>query len=162
MVVIEYFLIGLVILFFWSIALLIIHIIYMWIGIKSIDIKLPKSKKYEGKVDPIYEIAQGSYDDFYSVYKWELKYGLHEGLTWASLLIPFPITIYTYRYIQSNDSFKICELNEINTITPEYMIEFYEKRYEEEIKELEEWKEKRRNKETHLDYLNKTFNENYE
>lgn len=135
----------------------------MWIDIKSIDIKLPKSKKYEGKVDPIYEIAQGSYDDFYSVYKWELKYGLHEGLTLISVfLIPLPIMIYTYRYIQSNDGFKICELNEINTITPEYMIEFYEKRYEEEMIKLEDWKQKSRNKTNHLDYLNKTFNENYE
>lgn len=161
--ILEFIIICGVVLFFWVVGCLLLQIMYLIIGLNYFKINLPKRKKYNNKVDPIYEIQRGSYDDHYSVSKWELKYGLNEGLTWlCDILIPLPFVIYTYGYQKMGWSFKICELNEINTITSEYMVEFFEESYQKELKELEEHRDKSRKKTNQLDNLNKVFNENYE
>lgn len=146
----------------WALGCAILNIIYLMFEFGRIKIKLPKHKKYEGKVDPIYEVKQGDYDDYYSVHKWELGYEVADGLTMLSIaIVPLPVNFYRYGY-NHVESFKICELNGIYDITPEYMIEFFEQKWEEQVRENEERRSRRNKKENQLDLLNKTFNENYE
>jgi hypothetical protein len=162
MIILEYLIVIGIVSFIWAFACMVLNVIYMMFNIGRINIKLPKDKKYDGKVDPIYEVKQDSYDDYYSVHKWELGYEEAEGLTMLSIVtIPLPVMVYRYGYNHVN-SYKICELGEIYNITPVYMIDFFEQKWEEQLKETEEWKLRRNKKENHLDILNKTFNENYE
>lgn len=127
----------------------------------------PISKKFQTKVSPVYEMTK-EYDEFkrendYLVTKWELGYETNMELSiLMKFLLPYPVEIQSYRYIQG-ETYIACKEYELETFSKKYSLEeFYEKKYEEEHKEVKAEEEKRNRTNEILKRMNKTFLENYQ
>lgn len=154
-----------IITFCWIISCLIINTFFMIMPFYKkivLDIYLPKPKKYLVKVNPIYELRQENYGSNYYIHKWELEYYINEmGGFFNAFLIPYPINFFTYRYEKVN-SIMFGKEPEIENVTYEEMVKFYETENEEYIKEYEESKKETNKLITKINLINKTFNENYD
>lgn len=144
---------------------LIIHLILgmtgLWDKIVWV-IKLPKSKKYNNKVDPIYEIREHIWgnSDLY-IYKWSLRYEKIDSFIILLLLfIPYPIFLEKFGYYVENSMY-LCEKKKAIEIT-EDLKTIYENKMEKIRQENRIKDEKRKTVENRIDELNQIFNENYE
>jgi hypothetical protein len=154
-----------VLIIIWSIISGIIHVLLNLLDLSDkikIRIYRPIPKRYLVKDNPIYEIKQCSFSNSMYVYKWELGYEMSVDMQFLLILIPYPIDIFYYRYIQQVGFFA-CENNEIEDFASKYDLEdFYEiKHQEQERKYIEEIKKETRQKNL-IENLNSTFTKNYE
>lgn len=138
-----------------------IHLFLYFIGVWdkiSIKIRLPKSKKYKNKVDPIYELKE-SFSLVY-IYKWSLRYEQHVSwLAFFLLILPYPIKLYKFGYhVEGDFSISWKELINLDDDLKTIYESILEKtNLENKIKE-----EKRKNIKNKFDQLNQIFKENYE
>jgi hypothetical protein len=125
-------------------------------------IQLPRSKKYETKVDPIYELRESDWDDNVYIYKWSLMYRQNES--WLMLLIliiiPYPIILEKFGYFVE-DCLYICEKKNVIELGNDLKT-IYENKMEKINQEEKIKKEKKDNIKNKFDTLNQIFNENYE
>lgn len=145
---------------FYGVSMLV-HVMLMFLNVWekiALPIKLPKSKKYKNKVDPIYELREGDWDEGMYIYKWSLQYKFSDNL-WL-LIIPYPIKIKTYGYYVENYLY-ICEKNKIPELGDDLKT-IYETKMEKINEEEKIIKEKRDKIQNKFESLNKIFNENYE
>ena len=166
----ELFMKVCVILFCLSTFVCLINILIIFSGLyfyieqknKKIIIRLPKSKKWKNKVDPIYDIYKYQCDNLFSVRKWKLEYESHSLFNFiAFFIIPYPIQIMKYGYVLDDYSYYIEGKNQLEQMKVS-LKEFYELR---DLKERE--KKDKANLESNrlkniLDSLNKEYIENYE
>ena len=126
-----------------------------------IKIKLPKNKKYVGKVNPIYRVVECL--DGYAVEKYELGY--NEKFLFIFLmfcLFPYPVKLYFYGYVQGNYLVEITlENNDSISTLNKPIEEIYEKKMEKIEKNNKEIIKRQTDDENKIKELNKTFNENY-
>lgn len=139
---------------------LILYITNVWIKYPII-IRLPKSKKYNKKVDPIYELRESDWNNEVYIYKWSLMYSdVDSFLTLLLLLIPYPIIIKKFGYNVENNVY-ICEKKNVIELGDDLKTI-----YENKMEKLKQEETVRRNKvdkvKDKFDKLNQIFNENYE
>ena len=146
---------------------MILHLFYLLFNIRdkySITIRLPKSKKYKNKVDPIYELSFCTItlrDDVF-INKWVLNYiNINTFVQFIlCLFIPYPINLLKFGYYME-DSVYICKTNEILKLGDDLKT-IYENEIEKILKKQEIENKKRNEFKNKFETLNKTFNENYE
>lgn len=153
--------IGIVLTYLGSI---VIHLIFYFTGLwdkLAVTIKLPKSKKYQDKVDPIYELRESNWDDTVYIYKWSLMYKPNESwLIMLVLIIPYPIILEKFGYYVE-DSVYICDKKNVVELGDDLKT-IYENKMEKINQEEKIKKEKRDKIKNKFDTLNQIFNENYE
>ena len=137
---------------------MILHAIGLWDKM-SINIKLPKRKRFLNKVDPIYELNESDFGGLV-VRKWELGYDDTFGLQMLMIYIPYPIKLLRYKYIQSSYIW-LDEKTKLSEIT-EDLGDMFERIWAiENAKEIEEKRFKKEHQDN-IDRINKVFNENFE
>lgn len=128
-------------------------------------IKIPKQKKYLTKVDPIYQMSYANdyWSTGYFVYKWSLTYDDIEDIkVWCAFLIPYPITIQTFKY-RIEDKYFLCKENEVNQLDPDISLEMmFNERHEKWLIKKAEEKLVEKNKTDLILSKNQIFKENYE
>ena len=158
----DFLLIGGVLLMVWWMVMGVVHMILHAIGlweIMSINIKLPKRKRFLTKVDPIYQLEDGDFGG-YIIRKWELGYEDSFGLQMLMVFIPYPIKLLRYKYTQTKYVW-LGEKTKISEIT-EDIGELFERKWAiENAKEIEE-RRILKEYQDNLDRINKVFNENFE
>lgn len=145
----------------WIITTSINMMMYIWVyKKKTIHIKLPIRKKYKNKLSPIYQIKEGTLND-YVISKYNLDWKLVFPLFVINLFfIPFILLeFHKYCYVLDKQTFGISK-EEMTKMT-ETLGEYYERNYKESktlsdiyIKEYEIINHK-------INNLNESFNENY-
>lgn len=134
-----------------------------------LKIHLKKSKKYDGKVDPIYVMVKNVYEyseSDYSIEKWSIGWDDVESL-WLYLLV-YPVRIYIWRYVREGDTIFIGNKKEaedfINNLTSQHTTlgEFYERRMAKSLEDTNAKLLKKKEFEDKLTNINKEFEENYE
>lgn len=161
------------VLFLCIILLIIGGILFLNINEKHhLIIRLPKNKKYENKVDPIYELSDKSYmydesDGYsYAIQKWSLKWNELECRIFL-LIFLYPITIYRWGYSEDNyfyigDKIKVEDLHKILLDKNMTLRDYYENEMDK-IQKLDEIENMKENEfKTKIINLNKEFTENFE
>ena len=137
---------------------MILHAIGLWDKM-SINIKLPKRKRFLNKVDPIYELNESDFGGLV-VRKWELGYDDTFGLQMLMVYIPYPIKLLRYKYVQTGHIW-LGEKTKLSEIT-EDLGDMFERIWAvENAKEIEEKRIKKEHQDN-IDRINKVFNENFE
>lgn len=128
----------------------------------SLKIKLPKRKKYDDKVDPIYKLEMHEFFSDYYVYRYTIGYNESTLLLILSVILsPYPIQILRYSYFESDFQFYVCDNDKVKDITKP-LSEIYEEKLAELMAERsKENKDKTENKKA-VENLNKIFEENFE
>lgn len=154
-----------VMLFLWCVWCMVINLIlfaFFTVDRFAIKIDAPKSKKYQGRVEPIYKLYQNDFTGGYYISKWEMKYSNNNLETFIMIfLFPYPIIINTYGYVEVGEVFG-CKESEINhAFEGKELSEVYETVYQKENAEYLAKKKIKDDIESVINNLNKTFDENY-
>lgn len=153
------------IVFFWIIFCVAMHIILGSLGLfdkARIMFKVPKSKKYLSKLDPIYELYNNNYGySHYYIRKWSLSYKMNETFPALNvILFPWPLGPEIYKYHIENSYF-ICEKKDVSNIEGDLESNYNIKHNESLVKEAEK-KRLKDEKNSKIKELNRSFKENYE
>lgn len=137
----------------------ILHFCDVWDKI-SIEIKLPKRKRFTTKVDPIYQLEESDFGGGYIIRKWELGYDDSFGLQMLMMFIPYPIKLLKYQYVTTThvwlpDETKIKEITEDIGVMFERIWAINNKEKLEKERIVKEHQD-------NLGRINKVFNENFE
>ena len=128
----------------------------------SLKIKLPKQKKYNNKVDPIYKLEVCEFFSDYHVHRYTIGYNEPNLLMILSvILLPYPIEILRYSYFESDYQFYVCSCENVKNITSP-LSEIYEEKLAEMMDERLKEKEEKTKNSNAVESLNKIFNENFE
>jgi hypothetical protein len=119
-----------------------------------------KDQKYEGKVDPIYEIKKSSqqYESFFTIQKYKLEW---ERKLWIWF---YPTYIYTWKYVLVKEIIigrekHLITLNK--TLSEMTLKDYFENKIKEEQEMLEKLKKDENNIDNILNSHNKEFKENF-
>lgn len=153
-------------LIFWSILSYIILTLFFNLTLHAFSkLKWPwKNKKWDGKMDPIYELYYGEWDNCYKIRKYELGYRKNPNVNLLHWIFPFYELFMFYGYKLCDGSYGSFTKNDIQNIEKP-LSEIWEKEYEqhkqeyEEINRVYDIKIIKINK---MNSLNKEFKENYE
>jgi len=152
------------VIFLWVCVSLVVHLFLLMFDLFDsvrIKFKIPKSKKYLIKVDPIYELVHDHYDEHYSVRKWSLSYEMNENFPVLNAIIfPWPIEPQIFKY-HIEGSYYLCDMNKLDEIT-EDLETLYNRFHQKWLDKEEKDKQIRDAKENKIKELNKIFDENYE
>ncbi len=145
--------------FFYTVGCIIINVILqIIIKIKRIIIKLPKNKKWDSKVDPIYTLIKTQYTEGYYIFKYSLRYQeLEYAYFWSFFFLPIPVGFEFYKYHKEPDEFYIKDINEIEDIGL-----IYENRLEIQKSNYEKAKYEKDLLDQKIEKINKVFNDNWE
>lgn len=150
---------------FWVLLTSVINMIMcgtLWNFIKPIKVRLPISKKYNGKLSPIYKVYEEDYTGNYYIQKWELRWDSYDSsVLYLFCFLPFILIRWeTYRYHLNDDEYLLCYTEEeLMTFTDVSVI--YEYKHSEFLKEKMESKIVEDKSKSKINELNKDFNENY-
>ena len=163
-IIIDIGCIILVVLISWVSLSLVVHLLLLMFNlfdVARIKFKMPMSKKYYIKVDPIYELVRNHYDDHYSVRKWSLSYEMNENFPVLNAIIfPWPIEPQIFKY-HIEGSYYLCDMNKLDEIT-EDLETLYNRFHKKWLDKEEKDKQIRDAKENKIKEINKIFDENYE
>ena len=128
---------------------------------------MKKNVKYDGKVDPIYEVIDRGFYNNYKIIKWELGWERYDGIQWLLALIIYPINIYMWKYrevgnINIGDSVKLKEMNFRLNMTDTTIIDEYEFAMKIIQDKADREEKEKRDIASTLKRWNKEFDENYE
>lgn len=152
-----------IIIFYCLVSAAINTILMSWSkGKISIDINLPKGKKYKNKVNPIYCLENNYFEpNMLYIHKYELKYVENEFLFIIFIfLIPYPILFYNFKYSNVGNVY-FCSKKDINNWKHVNIGDYYEKKKEVINKSEQKIKMVDLQIENQINNFNKTFNENY-
>ena len=128
----------------------------------ALKIKLPKQKKYNNKVDPIYKLEITEYFSHYHVHRYTIGYNEPNlCLVLSFILLPYPVKILRYSYFESDFEFYVCDYESVKDITKP-LSEIYEENLKRTMDEIRLNKEDISKNSNAVESLNKIFNENYE
>jgi hypothetical protein len=129
----------------------------------AIKINLPKNKKYENKVNPIYYIKSDYFEpNKLYINKYELKYIENLILFYIFVcLIPYPILFFNFKYSYVGNV-HFCSKKDITNWGHTNIGEYYEKKKERINNTEQEKKIVDLQIANQINNFNKVFNENYE
>lgn len=132
-----------------------------------INIHYPKSKKYENKIDPIYEITNWEcHSSYYTIQKWSLKWYESLNVSFLFIVLMYPVHILFWGYQEDGQIYigekpdveKLYEKLKSENIT---LREYFEIEKEKERVREKEISDKQKVFENSVKELNKEFDENY-
>jgi hypothetical protein len=126
----------------------------------SVVMKFPKDKKYETKVDPIYEIRE-HYGGSMFIHKWSLKYTTNVGgELLCGIFIIYPTEFLFWRYAPDENVY-LCEKENLSKYESFTLKSLYEERMDK-INEENRLKQEKKNSQNKLiDNFNLEFKQNY-
>ena len=129
-----------------------------------IECRLPKSKKYEGKEAPLYQIKRNYLTtSTYNIHKYNLSYALEEDvfLIFLSVIIPLPIKFSSFCYVREN-YIHTFSATDYELVRGKDIIDvLYEEGYKRDKRIRKEKNKERDAYISILDGLNDKFNKNY-
>lgn len=137
-----------------------------WIYLPNfvIECRLPKSKKYEGKEAPLYQIKRNYLTtSTYNIHKYNLSYALEEDvfLIFLSVIIPLPIKFSSFCYVREN-YIHTFSATDYELVRGKDIIDvLYEEGYKRDKRIRKEKNKERDAYISILDGLNDKFNKNY-